>query len=257
MPALAGVAAVLACAVATSRQIPYWADSRALFSHAIAITTDNDVANFNLGLALRDQGESDAASRCFEEVIRIRPNHAPAYYQLATILADKKLPDQTLRAIELYRQATQLRPKYTEAYSGLGLALHNAGRSDEAVEAFNEAISLEPDYPKTYNSLAITLATQGKIPEAIQAFSEAIRLDPDYAYAHKNLAKVLAGEGRIAEATEHLREAVRADPLYAEAHFDLGLLLADQGKRDEAIGQLSEGCASGRGGGRCRARLMS
>src|SRR6185437_1202093 len=45
------------CLAGTSRQLNYWRDSIALYSHAIAVTKDNYVACNNLGAAFEKQGE--------------------------------------------------------------------------------------------------------------------------------------------------------------------------------------------------------
>ena len=43
---------------------------------------------------------------------------------------------------------------------------------------------LKPDYPEAHFGLGNALRDQGKLDEAIAEYHEAIRLKPDYAEAH-------------------------------------------------------------------------
>jgi len=49
------VAAALLCTGLTCQQIGYWKDDETLWSHALAVTEDNDFANHNLGAAYFNQ----------------------------------------------------------------------------------------------------------------------------------------------------------------------------------------------------------
>ncbi|MGA3267810.1 MAG: hypothetical protein ABSE16_13415, partial [Verrucomicrobiota bacterium] len=49
------------CLVATAHQLRFWRDSDTLFRHALAVTTNNDVAHVNLGVTLDQEGRYEEA----------------------------------------------------------------------------------------------------------------------------------------------------------------------------------------------------
>ena len=58
-----------------------------------------------------------------------------------------------------------MRPEYAEAYSNMGLALHNQGKPEDAIEAYKKSISLKPESAKSHHNLSFVLLSQGKIKE--------------------------------------------------------------------------------------------
>ncbi len=70
----------------TQRQLGYWQDSEALFRHALAVTENNYLAHFNLGMAFDEKGQTDEAICQFQEVIRLKPDHVEARNNLRKIL---------------------------------------------------------------------------------------------------------------------------------------------------------------------------
>ena len=57
------IAVLGACLAATHRQLRYWRDSESLWTHALAVTSANYLAQNNLGKALLEKGEvADATS---------------------------------------------------------------------------------------------------------------------------------------------------------------------------------------------------
>src|SRR5215469_1311113 len=79
----AGAACVGMMAV-TWIQIGYWRNSVSLWEHAIAVTSHNSWAHYNLALTLSDMpGRRREAVEQFEATIADRPDYAPAHFNLA------------------------------------------------------------------------------------------------------------------------------------------------------------------------------
>jgi hypothetical protein len=87
--ALAGCAAVLACAAVTRQQLCYWLDSESLFRHAIAVTQGNFLAHNNLGTALYEQHRYDEAVDQLEQAIAEKPDYVYAHNNLGLALFAK------------------------------------------------------------------------------------------------------------------------------------------------------------------------
>ena len=132
------------------KQTSYWRDSERLWTHALGCTTDNSVANYNLG---------------------------------AAYLA-RKQPDE---AIVHYRQAVKMRPEKPSFHDSLGAALLQLGRLDEAILCFRRAIELQDDFAPAHNNLAVALAQNGNMQGAILEWRRTLQIDPGRQSARENL----------------------------------------------------------------------
>jgi protein O-mannosyl-transferase len=186
---VAGAAAIVLCLALTRHQLGYWRNSEALLWHAVEVTENNELAHRNLGVALYEKGQIEAAIRQFEEGVRLKPDYAYSHYNLGIAFYQQGRPAE---AISQLQEALRLDPDYADAHYNLGVAFYQQGRTAEAIDQFQEAIRLKPDHPEAHNNLGTALGQKGQTDEAIRHFREALRLKPDYTEARKNLAVVLA-----------------------------------------------------------------
>src|SRR6476661_233484 len=63
-------------------QTSYWRDSETLFTHALAVTRNNDVAMNNLGIIFLEKGQLDDAISNLQAAIDVRPENGPAHDNL-------------------------------------------------------------------------------------------------------------------------------------------------------------------------------
>src|SRR5438046_7105325 len=70
-------------------QTSYWHDSETLFTHALAVTGKNDVAENNLGIVFLQRGELDKAIVRLQAAIDLRPENGPAHNNLAKAFLQK------------------------------------------------------------------------------------------------------------------------------------------------------------------------
>ena len=85
------------------------------------------------------------------------------YFELAVnAFGEDKLDE----AIEMYKKALGLDPKYQDALHGLGMALHNRGRLDEAVATAKQLVEIDPDDILAHTSLSMFYQAQGRIEDA-------------------------------------------------------------------------------------------
>ena len=225
--AVATLAVIVICMILTRIQLHYWQDGETLFRRAIAVTADNYVAHYNLGVVLDDKGRSDEAIGEYPATLQIKTNYARAAINLGLDLDHAGQADAAMRE---YQEAVRVAPNNAGARNNLGIAFFKRGQNDEAVREFQEAVRLAPDNAGARNSLAAALYTQGRPDEAIQQFQAALRLQSDYAEAHFNLACVLAKRAQTNEAIQHFQEALRLKPDYTEARDRLAKMLQTQGK---------------------------
>lgn len=77
--AVPGLAAVLALSVVAHRQIAYWSDNVALWTHTVQVTSGNWIAENNLGAAFLDKGQMEDAIVHFRAAEAIYPNDPRTY----------------------------------------------------------------------------------------------------------------------------------------------------------------------------------
>ncbi len=112
---ITGGATVAALACYAFVQTSYWKNSENLWTHALSVTSNNDVAHNNLGFLFLRRGELDQAISQFQTALNIRSSSAETHYNLGTALI----------------------------HNNLGNALARKGLSDEAIDHYQEAVRLQ------------------------------------------------------------------------------------------------------------------
>jgi protein O-mannosyl-transferase len=235
--AVAAGAVIVASAAATRAQVEHWRDGWALWTHALAVTTNNERAQAAVGAMLGNQGRTEEAIPHLREALRIAPAFGAAHNDLGLALNNLGRFDE---AVEHLSTAVRLQPTSANAQHNLGVALAGQRRYDEAIPRYLEALRLEPERAATHWSLGVALMIFGRADEAIHHYQEAIRLQPTLARAHGDLGFALMATGRNDEAKAHLLQALQLDPGLAEPHDTLGFMLAAEGRWSEALPHLVE-----------------
>jgi Tfp pilus assembly protein PilF len=183
-------------------------------------------AHANLGTIFLRRGKWDKARACFEQSIRLRPDHFVGHNNLGTALAEL---GQLEAAISCLRTAVRVNPEFVEAWTNLGNVLTLQEHLDEAIDCHREALRINPDHAEALSNLGEVLARQGKFDEAADCHQRAVRAQPQFATAYSNLGFVREQQGCFDEALAWQVQALRIDPGHAQAHFNRALLRLRQG----------------------------
>src|SRR5436190_16152064 len=84
------------------------------------------------------------------------------FEQAVNAFGDDKLDE----AIDKYKEALSIDPAYQDALHGLGMALFNRGRVDEAIATAKKLIEIDQDDVLAHTSLSMFYQSQNRIEEA-------------------------------------------------------------------------------------------
>lgn len=197
------------------RQTSFWRNSESLWTHTLAVTSQNFIAHNNLGNFLLEHNRLDEAIDQFRASAQIEPNYFDAESSWGMALRSKGLTDQ---AIVHFRRALELQPnesaqsKYAATYNNLGVALTAAGQPAEAIVHLQHALALNPSQAKTFYNLGNAFMETGQLDDAIANYEKALAMQPHYAYAHHNLGTALMRKGEPEAARVQFEKAAEDTP---------------------------------------------
>jgi tetratricopeptide (TPR) repeat protein len=180
------------------KQTTYWRNSETLWTHTLAVTTDNDVALTNLGTLLMERGQLDDALSYFQSALAVRSRSEHRHYNLSLALIHDSTGNVLARkgrlndAIVHFRQAIELRPDFPDAHYNLGTALFQKGDLDGAIAQWRTTLSIHPYDSGAHTSLGNALVQKGLLREAADHYERALQSDPDSILPLNNLAWVMS-----------------------------------------------------------------
>jgi adenylate cyclase len=119
--------------------------------------------------------------------------------------------------IEMADRAVALNPNSYRAWQYRGLVYRNAGLPEEALRSFERALPMSPVDPELYRvfvGMGHALIELGRIDEAIVAGKKAQRQNPSFSPTYRCLASAFAHLGRDAEAREAAARSLELEPAY-------------------------------------------
>jgi len=131
------------------------------------------------------------------------------------------------KAHKQFEKATEIYPKYGDAYAQIGLSWYRNGDFEKAMPAYKKALEVKPNNPKALSNMGIIYFGWGDYKEALDVYEKAIKLDPKYVDAHRNLGALQAKFGNFPDAIKHFLIALKYDPTSATICNFLGNAYSD------------------------------
>jgi protein O-mannosyl-transferase len=265
----AGWLLVLGLAGLAWQQVKIWHDSERLWRHAVQVSPNSFTAHYNLGIALAERDQNEAAEQQYRQALEILPQSPDANNNLGQLLARRGKFDE---AIERYQEALRNDRLYKKAYNNLAAVALKLRKPDDAINYFRQVLQIDPHDANAHFNLAAVLADRGDRSGAAQHYQAAAeinptdadaqvrladfalqRSDPQGAVAHLEqairlgsdtdelnfkLGTLLALQGKLNEAAQHFERALQTRPEFAEAHLNLGRIRAAQGDLGQAVGHF-------------------
>jgi TolB-like protein/Tfp pilus assembly protein PilF len=149
--------------------------------------------------------------------------HAAAYdlYLRGRQLLNKEKEAEQRAAVEMFREAIRLDPKFADAHAGLADVLTRLMRhrntvagatAADAAAASQRAVDLAPESPDAFVARGNALQLLKDDDGAQQAFERALALDARHFHAHYWFAKFWAGRGEHALAAKQYELAFELQP---------------------------------------------
>jgi tetratricopeptide (TPR) repeat protein len=186
--AAVSIVALVALALTTHRQLAYWENNVKLWSHAVAVTRGNYMAEDHLGGALLANGQMELAMPHFFRAVAINPDDPDSNLNIGAYQQQQRNFPQAITYYKQVISATQdsavlnavVRAK---AFDNMGYLYRELGDLPHARESFEGAVASNPQSAKAWIGLGLVDQKSGDLGAAIQAYSQAMKLQPsDWGY---------------------------------------------------------------------------
>jgi len=168
-----------------------------------------------LGIALRQAGQSDKALIWLKRAIKRTPPFAAAFHELGYLLHALNRPHEAITALE---QGIAVAPMMTELPIQLGFVCYAVNDRANAGRAFAHALSINPVHPEAIQGLAMVLMDDGDYAQAAELFRRGVTANPSDNLARIGLGHCLLELGQADAAFACLRAAgVRGNEFYSKA----------------------------------------
>ncbi|MFA5127686.1 MAG: tetratricopeptide repeat protein [Patescibacteria group bacterium] len=196
-------------------------------------TSSADLQNVSSNVALA-VNEARTATDLSPKSVAIWENLAVMYENAAVLV-----PEARTWALKSWQTAKDLEPTNPLLALRLGNNYYLSKDYDNAVKSYKEATELKADYLDAYVALAGTYEQQSKMDEAVDAYKKALN------NGGSSEASILYDFGRILynrnkdkdrdDAESLWKEAIRLQPGYSNALYSLGLLYEAKGDKTQAL----------------------
>jgi hypothetical protein len=222
-----GAAAILiTMGFALHRQVSFWRDNVTLWTHTLAVTEGNYIAEDSLATALIGQGRMEEALPHLQRARFLRADDPLATLNIASY---EQVHGNYQTALEGYARV----PRFTKIPYLVAMARVNSGYAhyslkqyDSAKQDFEATLNEQPANSMAYRGLGLVAQRMGDIPQAAKDYERAVKLQPT-PVGYLLLAQALDFGGQLDAARAARSRAARMTPDLAGDIATVKQLLAD------------------------------
>jgi len=138
-------------------------------------------------------------------------------------------------AIEHFRKAIELDPKYASPWNNMGGAYGALGDHNKEIEYCRKAIEIDPKDAYPWINMGFAYNELGNYNMAIECYRKAIELDQKNAYPWNNMGVAYGELGDYNKAIGYYRKAIELDPKYATPWINMGFAYDKLGDYNKGI----------------------
>jgi protein O-mannosyl-transferase len=209
--AVGAAAIVVTLGFALHRQVSFWGDNVTLWTHTLAITEGNYIAEDSLATALIAQGRMEDAMPHLQRARLLRPDDPIATLNIASY---EQIHGNVQAALEGYARVAQ----FTRIPYLVAMALVNSGYAhcslkqyDRAKQDFEATLEEQPGNSMAYRGLGLVAQRTGDITQAARDYQRAVELQPT-PVGYLLLAQALEIGGQTDAARAAQSQAARMNP---------------------------------------------
>lgn len=173
-------------------------------------------------------------------------NEAYQLYMKGRFHYARRNKDDLFKAIDAYKQAIALDPKFALAYAATAEVYNSLGKNPElapkdciplAKAAATRALEIDPMLPQAHSALGDSLAIyEWNWKESEKHFRKALELDPNISYTHIAYSiSYLAATGKADQVVSHAERAVELEPVSVINNVVLASALIYARRYDRAL----------------------
>jgi adenylate cyclase len=125
-------------------------------------------------------GDCESEIEMADRAVALNPNSFNAWNGRGWVYKIAGLPEEGVRSLERAMRMSPVDPRLHLAFAGIGFALIELGRFDEAIVAGKKAQRQNPSYSSAYRCLASAYAHLGRDAEAREAAARLLEVDPAF-----------------------------------------------------------------------------
>jgi len=242
--------------------------ARGEFQAAIKQDSKDDSAYLMLGRSLFSMGNFDEAQVAFENAHTLSKSSYHPFFWLALTHLKKHEITQAIEAmndaldnggqadpdvhynfgliykagdghyndaLDEFKTALKLRPKYVEVLDALGDALADASDFKAAQTYYEQAFSTDGTKAALLGKIATALYKQGQLPKAIDAWKRHIAADPTAVGDYYQIGQAYTDLNRKKDAVAAFKTATVKDPKNAKPFRALGFAYKESNRNRDAI----------------------
>jgi protein O-GlcNAc transferase len=235
-------------------------DAERLYRSILTEEPKHSDANHNLGIILKQGGQTEAAIVLFKTALEANPNqgqfwisYIDALIHLGRLDAARSILEQGqsmgLKGEVVDQLASHIQlPQYnhsplSQAQIDSVVALYSQGQLQEALDEIDTLIKDYSSESLLYNISGACYQALKQLDAAVKHYEQALAIKPDYAEAHSNLGVTLNEIGQLDAAVQHFEQALAIKSDYADAHYNLGNTLKALGQLDAAVKHFEQALA--------------
>ena len=190
--ALSAVFLVVAMGAGTVYYTGFWANNQTLYSRAISIAPNNDIATNNYAGLYVARGDYAGAISLYSRILSRNSDFWLANYNLGYCFYKLGRFDEAEKYLQ---RAAALDASFADPHLYLGLIRLQAGRAADAEAEFRRALALQPNGRGYHFALGMALKTQGALPEARREFELELTSNPGEQAARDQIVEIDSQSG--------------------------------------------------------------